>query len=211
MGITGNCCHKPAGDSGRDRGTPVILDPQRGPRGRFALVHVGSSSCDQSQTGHVGTSPFIRMVSSSPTDLPVTKPKEVSPDASQKNGTCEKPACLPRHGRTEWVRSDWVRSLVERSSERCSADTNAPADSVALNREKDLRKKGLEPLRPFGHQLLRLTRLPIPPLPLATSISPRRYAAPVRALSRKTRIADCISLTSARRTGIALADSLAFC
>ena len=28
-----------------------------------------------------------------------------------------------------------------------------------------LRKKGLEPLRPFGHQLLRLARLPIPPLP----------------------------------------------
>jgi hypothetical protein len=28
----------------------------------------------------------------------------------------------------------------------------------------DLRKKGLEPLRPFGHQLLRLARLPIPPL-----------------------------------------------
>ena len=31
--------------------------------------------------------------------------------------------------------------------------------------EFDLRKKGLEPLRPFGHQLLRLARLPIPPLP----------------------------------------------
>jgi hypothetical protein len=28
-----------------------------------------------------------------------------------------------------------------------------------------VRKKGLEPLRPFGHQLLRLARLPIPPLP----------------------------------------------
>src|ERR1700723_3885547 len=28
-----------------------------------------------------------------------------------------------------------------------------------------MRKKGLEPLRPFGHQLLRLARLPIPPLP----------------------------------------------
>src|SRR5580693_1021238 len=31
--------------------------------------------------------------------------------------------------------------------------------------EKRVRKKGLEPLRPFGHQLLRLARLPIPPLP----------------------------------------------
>src|ERR1700689_48497 len=31
--------------------------------------------------------------------------------------------------------------------------------------EGNLRKKGLEPLRPFGHQLLRLARLPIPPLP----------------------------------------------
>jgi hypothetical protein len=29
-----------------------------------------------------------------------------------------------------------------------------------------VRKKGLEPLQPFGHQLLRLARLPIPPLPL---------------------------------------------
>jgi hypothetical protein len=29
----------------------------------------------------------------------------------------------------------------------------------------NMRKKGLEPLRPFGHQLLRLARLPIPPLP----------------------------------------------
>ena len=28
-----------------------------------------------------------------------------------------------------------------------------------------VRKKGLEPLRPFSHQLLRLARLPIPPLP----------------------------------------------
>src|SRR5579872_635514 len=31
--------------------------------------------------------------------------------------------------------------------------------------QKVVRKKGLEPLRPFGHQLLRLARLPIPPLP----------------------------------------------
>jgi hypothetical protein len=29
----------------------------------------------------------------------------------------------------------------------------------------NMRKKGLEPLRPYGHQLLRLARLPIPPLP----------------------------------------------
>jgi hypothetical protein len=35
-----------------------------------------------------------------------------------------------------------------------------------------MRKKGLEPLRPFGHQLLRLARLPIPPLPLPPSITP---------------------------------------
>jgi hypothetical protein len=33
-----------------------------------------------------------------------------------------------------------------------------------------LRKKGLEPLRPFGHQLLRLARLPIPPLPLGATV-----------------------------------------
>jgi hypothetical protein len=33
-----------------------------------------------------------------------------------------------------------------------------------------VRKKGLEPLRPFGHQLLRLARLPIPPLPHRKSI-----------------------------------------
>ena len=35
-----------------------------------------------------------------------------------------------------------------------------------------MRKKGLEPLRPFGHQLLRLARLPIPPLPLYTHSIP---------------------------------------
>ena len=39
---------------------------------------------------------------------------------------------------------------------------------------KRVRKKGLEPLRPFGHQLLRLARLPIPPLPQGeVSISSR--------------------------------------
>src|SRR5579863_213094 len=38
-----------------------------------------------------------------------------------------------------------------------------------------VRKKGLEPLRPFGHQLLRLARLPIPPLPHSVpSIASRR-------------------------------------
>src|SRR5580693_7647440 len=36
--------------------------------------------------------------------------------------------------------------------------------------EKRVRKKGLEPLRPFGHQLLRLARLPIPPLPQRSRI-----------------------------------------
>src|SRR5271156_5051675 len=34
-----------------------------------------------------------------------------------------------------------------------------------------VRKKGLDPLRPFGHQLLRLARLPIPPLPRRLSIA----------------------------------------
>jgi hypothetical protein len=41
-----------------------------------------------------------------------------------------------------------------------------------------VRKKGLEPLRPFGHQLLRLARLPIPPLPRgAISIQRESLAA----------------------------------
>jgi hypothetical protein len=35
-----------------------------------------------------------------------------------------------------------------------------------------VRKKGLEPLRPFGHQLLRLARLPIPPLPQGAASIP---------------------------------------
>jgi hypothetical protein len=53
---------------------------------------------------------------------------------------------------------------------------NAPADRSLMAEENTkepsedevefvVRKKGLEPLRPFGHQLLRLARLPIPPLP----------------------------------------------
>jgi hypothetical protein len=29
-----------------------------------------------------------------------------------------------------------------------------------------VRKKGVEPLRPFGHKILSLARLPVPPLPL---------------------------------------------
>ena len=33
-----------------------------------------------------------------------------------------------------------------------------------------VRKKGLEPLRPYGHQLLRLARLPIPPLPRGATV-----------------------------------------
>lgn len=32
-----------------------------------------------------------------------------------------------------------------------------------------VRKEGLEPSRPYGHKLLRLTRLPIPPLPHSES------------------------------------------
>src|SRR5579863_3838205 len=40
-----------------------------------------------------------------------------------------------------------------------------------------VRKKGLEPLRPFGHQLLRLARLPIPPLPRGGLIITLRESA----------------------------------
>src|ERR1700691_448604 len=46
--------------------------------------------------------------------------------------------------------------LLSRESERAADETII--DGL-------VRKKGLEPLRPFGHQLLRLARLPIPPLP----------------------------------------------
>ena len=50
------------------------------------------------------------------------------------------------------------------------AETNLRADTPSKG--VMVRKKGLEPLRPFGHQLLRLARLPIPPLPRApTSIT----------------------------------------
>src|SRR4029077_2282007 len=44
-----------------------------------------------------------------------------------------------------------------------------------LWKKEIVRKKGLEPLRPFGHQLLRLARLPIPPLPLGASIAPPSF------------------------------------
>jgi hypothetical protein len=48
------------------------------------------------------------------------------------------------------------------------SDISLPAKENKLSQnevEFVVRKKGLEPLRPFGHQLLRLARLPIPPLP----------------------------------------------
>ena len=45
-----------------------------------------------------------------------------------------------------------------------TADENVK-NSLREDVECVVRKKGLEPLRPFGHQLLRLARLPIPPLP----------------------------------------------
>ena len=35
MGIIGNYCHKPAGDSGPDRSPPEIVEPQRGRSGGF--------------------------------------------------------------------------------------------------------------------------------------------------------------------------------
>jgi hypothetical protein len=37
--------------------------------------------------------------------------------------------------------------------------------------KKGLRKKGVEPLRPFGHKILSLARLPVPPLPHEGSIT----------------------------------------
>ena len=36
---------------------------------------------------------------------------------------------------------------------------------AAAGKRELVRKEGLEPSRPYGHKLLRLTRLPIPPLP----------------------------------------------
>ena len=40
---------------------------------------------------------------------------------------------------------------------------DAPASSPAINRE--VRLRGVEPPRPFGHKPLKLARLPIPPQP----------------------------------------------
>ena len=39
-----------------------------------------------------------------------------------------------------------------------------------------MRKEGLEPPQPFGHQLLRLARLPIPPLPHRLALRLYRFA-----------------------------------
>ena len=50
-----------------------------------------------------------------------------------------------------------------------AADETAK-DSFREDVECVVRKRGLEPLRPFGHQLLRLARLPIPPLPRGGSV-----------------------------------------
>ena len=47
---------------------------------------------------------------------------------------------------------------------------------VAGKREM-VRKEGLEPSRPYGHKLLRLTRLPIPPLPHSESPYYSHFAA----------------------------------
>src|SRR3954471_16091250 len=42
---------------------------------------------------------------------------------------------------------------------------NRSSRSVGTRERRLVRKKGLEPSRPCGHKLLRLARLPIPPLP----------------------------------------------
>src|ERR1700752_3936262 len=84
----------------------------------------------------VGSMTGRKPVCTSPTDSVPVKPKSMSTDVH---------ACPLRHARK--------------------------AHKIAVFRvflnilKKDLRKKGLEPLRPFGHQLLRLARLPLPPLP----------------------------------------------
>ena len=51
-------------------------------------------------------------------------------------------------------------------------------------RSKLVRKKGLEPLQPFGYQLLRLARLPIPPLPLNHTLASAMLLLNTHALPR---------------------------
>lgn len=53
-----------------------------------------------------------------------------------------------------------------------------------------VRKKGLEPSHPFGYKLLRLARLPIPPLPHEGGTRGRSGTYSVRARSPSTRAVD---------------------
>jgi hypothetical protein len=70
-------------------------------------------------------------------------------------------------GRSPRVKSQYREDGVARQPDECCGRYDFYSVIQIF-----LRKKGLEPLRPFGHQLLRLARLPIPPLPrrLARSI-----------------------------------------
>src|SRR5690348_8417453 len=56
-------------------------------------------------------------------------------------------------------------SSCEDHRQHVPMDNGWPRSLISAGIESLVRKKGLEPLRPFGHQLLRLARLPIPPLP----------------------------------------------
>src|SRR5580692_6818764 len=55
-----------------------------------------------------------------------------------------------------------------------------------------VRKKGLEPLRPFGHQLLRLARLPIPPLPQRTFRRVEGSVTNLRPILRASSLSCCL-------------------
>ncbi len=58
-----------------------------------------------------------------------------------------------------------VRAGLRRDSLRMACLAEAHAGSYGRRERRLVRKRGFEPPRPCGHKLLRLARLPVPPLP----------------------------------------------